>query len=297
MGFSALLIGIGLAGGFVAGLLGLGGSVLLVPLLLGVPRFLGFEPLPMRAVAAISLVHVAFAAGAAVLLRPHTRDRTGPMALVGALASLLGGLLSAGLANGSLLLLFALAATVATGLLLVPRRPVKAGGSGAVGGGWAGPAVAGVAGLATGLVGAAGGFLLAPFLQYTLRSRGAHGAALWIALVSALSGLLGKLLTGQVPLGLAAALVVGALPGTWWGGEVSGQLDPRWLRTGALMAAGLATFWVWGQALPLHHFRATYLYLAALLAGMLVPVWIWAKTYRGASVPGPLVRLGEEQDD
>lgn len=288
MGYAAILIGIGLGGGFVAGLLGLGGSILLVPLLLGIPARLGYEPLPVRAVAAISLVHVAFAAGAAVLLQPQERTRTGAMGMAGPLAALAGGLLSARLLNGTLLFLFALVATAATGLLLVPRRPAPASGRPGV----AGPLVAATAGLATGLVGAAGGFLLAPFLQYTLRTPAAKSAALRIALASALAGLVGKGLTGQVDWGLAAALVVGTLPGTWWGGEVSRRLNPRSIRWAALAAALLATLWVWGQVVDLRVFRPSFLYLTALLAGLLVPVWIFARTYQGASVQGPALRAG-----
>ncbi|MFZ5828233.1 MAG: TSUP family transporter [Bacillota bacterium] len=298
MGYAALLIGIGLAGGFVAGLLGLGGSILLVPLLLGIPPALGYAPLDMRAVAAISLVQVAFATGAALLLhRGGGRVEAAIdwwMGGAGAAAALAGGLLSAGVASASLLGLFAVTATVATVGLFFPRRePARAGGYGGL---RRGPAalVAGVTGLMTGLVGAAGGFLLAPFLQHLLRVSppSAQSAALRIVLVSAAAGLAGKLLTGQVPLGLAAALVLGALPGAWWGGEVSRMLDPRRLRWGALGAASIATLWVWGQAAPVlaAQFHPGYLYLIALAVGIITPVWVYARTYLGARVAGPYLR-------
>lgn len=300
MGYAALFIGIGLAGGFVAGLLGLGGSILLVPLLLGIPPAIGYAPVSMRAVAAISLVQVAFAAGASVLLHldprakaARARSATTPAAVAGA-AALAGGLLSARIPSGTLLVLFALTSTVATILLLIPRREAEEGGEEAPAG-W-GPLalVAGVAGLVTGLVGAAGGFLLVPFLQYMLRfpARTAQSTALRVVLIAALAGLSGKLLTGQIPVGLAAALVLGALPGAWWGGEVSGRLDPRGLRWAALIMATVATLWVWVQVEPglLRTFRPQYLYLIALATGIISPVWVYARTYRGMRVAGPYLR-------
>ncbi|MFZ5816418.1 MAG: TSUP family transporter [Bacillota bacterium] len=303
MGYAALLIGIGLVGGFVAGLLGLGGSVLMVPLLLGIPPALGYAPLTMRATAAISLVHVAFAAGAALLVRADGLHRR-PLRWMGAAggaAALAGGLLSARATSGALLLLFAATATVATVLLLIPRREVPAQPVERAGGA---VLIAGLTGLVTGLVGAAGGFLLVLFIQYVLRLPApmAQGSALRIVLISALAGLAGKLATGQVPPALAAALVLGALPGTWWGGEVSARLDPRRLRWAALAAAAVATVWVWGEALPQlsRRIQPGHLYLAALAAGFGVPILIFARTYRAARATGPCLRpagRGEGEPD
>ena len=49
--------GLGLITGFLSGLLGIGGGIILGPLLLYVPPLLGLESLTMRDVAGLTIVH------------------------------------------------------------------------------------------------------------------------------------------------------------------------------------------------------------------------------------------------
>ena len=52
-----LLIGaLAVVGGFLSGLLGIGGGIIMAPLLLYVPPLFGFEPLPMRMVAGLTII-------------------------------------------------------------------------------------------------------------------------------------------------------------------------------------------------------------------------------------------------
>ena len=52
-----LIIGtLGLFTGFLSGLLGIGGGIVMAPLLLYVPPLFGFEPLPMQTVAGLTIV-------------------------------------------------------------------------------------------------------------------------------------------------------------------------------------------------------------------------------------------------
>ena len=48
----------GLGGGFLSGLLGLGGAIFMIPLLLYVPPILGVGHLDIKQVAAVSMVQV-----------------------------------------------------------------------------------------------------------------------------------------------------------------------------------------------------------------------------------------------
>jgi uncharacterized membrane protein YfcA len=50
------LVSLGLGGGFLSGLLGLGGAIFMIPLLLYVPPLLGVGHFDMKQVAAISMV-------------------------------------------------------------------------------------------------------------------------------------------------------------------------------------------------------------------------------------------------
>jgi len=105
----------------------------------------------------------------------------------------------------------------------------------------------GVIGLASGLVGAGGAFLLTPVLTglLGLPLRVSIGTSLAIAVVAAAAGFLGKLVTGQVPLVPALAAVGGSLVGSAVGARLSRRAPVGLLR--GLLAAliALATLRVW----------------------------------------------------
>jgi uncharacterized protein len=87
-------------------------------------------------------------------------------------------------------------------------------------------------GLLSGLVGVGGAFLTIPVMIYFLGvpTRAAIGSSLGVVLISSLAGLVAKLSTGQIVLPWAAALCVGALPGSWSGATVSRRVPARGLR-------------------------------------------------------------------
>jgi len=307
---TALLIMLGLVGGFSAGLLGLGGALVLAPLLLAAPPLLGMDGFSMRQVAAITLVYLLCSAGAATLLGRRRSaagadgGRTAPvrglaglgLGLVGAMAALGGGLLSVRLTNRTLLLLTALFATMSSLLLAVPighRVGQRAGAGSARWVAWLAALAAAGTGALTGLVGAAGGFLLKPvILRLGLPARSASTTALRIVQLSTLGGLLGKGLTGQVDLGVAAPLVGGALPTAWWGGELSQRINPRRLRWAALLGAWMATGTLWVMTVPalVERVRPGHLYLLAAVVAAAVPFWWLARQRWGLTVAGPQLR-------
>lgn len=91
-----------------------------------------------------------------------------------------------------------------------------------------GVAVGAVVGVLAGFIGAGGAFFLAPVLLHGLRvpMRYVVGSSVGIVAISSGAGLLGKALTGQVDWLLAAALVVGALPGGRVGALISRRTSP-----------------------------------------------------------------------
>src|SRR5262249_10393084 len=58
LAFAATLLGLGLGGAFLAGLLGVGGAIIMIPLLLYVPPFFDVGKLSVKAVAGVTMVQV-----------------------------------------------------------------------------------------------------------------------------------------------------------------------------------------------------------------------------------------------
>lgn len=244
-----LLVALGFGGAFVAGLVGVGGAIVMIPLLLYVPPALGLDSLAIHTVAGITIVQVAAAALAGLGGHlPHVDRRLfvavgGPM--IG--GSLTGGVLSAAVDPAVLRAVFAILATLAAVSMLGARGRLpepRADGSFRLG---PAAAIGGAVGLLGGLVGAGGAFVLVPLLVHGLRLplRTVIGTSLAVVASAALSGLLGKALTGQIEWSLAAALVAGALPGGRLGAAVSRRTRPRWLAfwLGLLTAAVAARMW------------------------------------------------------
>lgn len=250
---SAVLVGLGALGAFVAGLVGVGGAIVMIPLLLFVPPLFGFAPMSMHTVAAVTMVQVA-AAGVAGVLAHHGRERVS-----GALVGVLGGatmfgafggaVLSRYMSGQSLEAVFAGIATIAAALMLgrlnrMPdsrpygahqlNRPLAV----MLGGG---------VGVLAGMVGAGGGFLLLPLMIHVLRIplRTAVGASLGVVAMTGVAGAFGKAISGQVEWLLALALVAGALPGAQLGAVVSRRTRPETLGLLLGVFIGLVALRLW----------------------------------------------------
>ena len=250
---AATLAVLGLIGGFAGGLLGVGGGVLLFPLLLYVPPLLGLESLNVKTVAALVICQVFF--GTLVGGAAHWRSRRvhGRLVVVAAMTavvgSFLGGVASKGVSEWFLLLLFGTLTLFAASMMflqrlsedrenvpiekvIVPLGPVAA--------------LSVMTGVVVGFLGA-GNFVFVPLMIYVLKvpTRIAIGSNLVIALFSTFSGFLGKLVTGQIPFLMALAVVIGAglgaLGGEWSHGRVSASV----LRYIYVVVVGLVAIRTW----------------------------------------------------
>lgn len=247
LGLLALL---GFAGAFLSGMVGVGGAIMMIPLLLYVPPVFGLAPLGIRTVSAITIVQVAAASLASLAGHVPAVDRRlfASVGLSMIVAAFLGGLASAFVEPAILEAVFAAMALAAAAMMLLLRDHTAPESDAALR--FNVPLAitlgAGV-GLMAGLIGAGGAFILIPLMLYVLRipMRVVVGTSLAIVAASAIAGLVGKAMTGQVDWLLAAALVVGALPGGRLGSHVSHRTRVTWLATilGIVIALVAVVMW------------------------------------------------------
>jgi uncharacterized protein len=221
-----------------SGLLGIGGGIILTPLLLYLPPAFGLGPLDMKEVAGLTMVQGLFGAASGGLRHYKygfvNRRLVAYMGPTIAISSLLGAVSSHFIEARALQAIFAGLAVIAAGLMFVPRRKEDEHDDGketpfnrplSI-------IVAIAVGVLGGMVGQGGAFILVPLMLYVLRlpTRITLGSSLGIVLFSAFAGVAGKLVTGQIDLPLAAFLVAGAVPGAQIGGYLSKRVSTVRLR-------------------------------------------------------------------
>jgi hypothetical protein len=247
------LVALGLCGGFLSGLLGLGGAIFMIPLLLYIPPLLGVGRFDMKQVAAVSMVQVLSASLTGVIV--HHRNRFVnkslllTMGLCNAAGNLAGSLYSQHTKSSFLLAVFATLAVIAAVAMFIPKReqgqdiapedlqytkPLAM-------------AVSLVIGVFGGMVGAPGAFIYIPVMIYLLNipTRIVIGSTLGIVFLGAVTGTIGKMMTGQILWPEALALVAGTVPGAQVGGTVSKKVNTKYLRAAIAVIIAITGLRMW----------------------------------------------------
>jgi len=115
--FLITLLFLGLGGGYLSGLLGLGGAIFMIPLLLYVPPLLGVGQLDMKQVAAISMVQVLSASLSGLIVHKKNKFVSTSillyMGIFNAIGNLAGSVVSKYIKSEFLLAIFATLAVIA----------------------------------------------------------------------------------------------------------------------------------------------------------------------------------------
>lgn len=224
--------------GFFSGLLGIGGGILMFPLLLYVPSLLGMDPIGVKNITGLTMIQGFFASLTAMFFYNRHNLVSKPLVLTLGLSlfmsSLAGSFISKVMPDKPLLFIFGALAFVASIMMLIPRNyskdeftedKVTFHKSTAI---FIGVSI----GFLIGLVGQGGAFIIIPLLLYVLKIplRVALGSTLAIGLFSSSAGLIGKIATGQVPFHMAAALLLGAIPAARFGSVIGKKTKSEYLR-------------------------------------------------------------------
>lgn len=223
----------GLVASFLSGLLGIGGGLVLTPLLLYLPPVLGGTVIPVKIITGLTIVQ-AISGSVLGALRHRAYGNVSPrlvwlMGPPSAIASLVGAFVSRDTPDNVILLVFAILAFAGAVMLLLPVtardervEDVRADPKLAI-------PIALVLGFFGGMVGIGGIAFIIAALVYLLRvpPRVAIGSSLGIGLFAAVAALVGKAATAQIDPPLAAIVFVAALVASPIGAAVSVRTQPR----------------------------------------------------------------------
>lgn len=258
-----LLAVVGVVGGFLAGWVGLGGGIILAPLLLYVPPAIGLSPLGMKEVARLTMLQSVCSTATAGLSHRRAHQVHGKLVMwmgtVIAVASIAGAFISElHLISSELLLgLFATMAIAASVLMFSCTADERDEDNGLVPNDVSisralSAAVALGVGFLGGMVGQSGAFLTIPLLIHVLRmpTRLAIGSSLGITFCAALAGSFGKFFGGGPILWpQVAVLVAGSLVGSQLGTALSRRVPATSLRYVLAVLIGASAARMWYQVL------------------------------------------------
>ncbi|MBH8598627.1 MULTISPECIES: sulfite exporter TauE/SafE family protein [unclassified Thermoactinomyces] len=237
IGLMILIFFIGFIGSFTSGMLGIGGSIINYPMLLYVPPLLGFTAFTAHEVTGIGAVQVFFATLTAVLayrkegyLNKSLVLYMGISILIG---SFIGGYGSKLLSEGQINLIYAILATIAALMMFVPKKglddipvnQVKFHVPLAI-------ISAFIIGIASGIIGAAGAFILVPVMLVVLKipTRMTIATSLAITFISSVGSASAKIVTGQIDLIPAIVLVIASIVASPLGATVGKKVNPKTLQ-------------------------------------------------------------------
>lgn len=228
---------IGFIGSFISGMIGIGGSVIKYPMLLYIPPLIGLASFDAHEVAGMSAVQVFFSSIAGVwAFRKDGYLNKGLIFYMGIsiiIGSFIGGYGSKFLSAETINVTYGVLASIAAAMMFVPKKGLEdtpldrvtynkllAAG------------IAFVVGIAAGIVGAAGAFVLVPLMLIVLKipTRMTIATSLAITFISSIGSTVGKIATGQVLFWPAFVMVVASVIAAPLGATVGKKVKTKVLQ-------------------------------------------------------------------
>lgn len=247
-----IIAGLGVITGFLSGLLGIGGGIVMAPLLLYIPPLFGLDPLSMHLVAGLTIVQGFFGSLAGALIHRKFHFVSSRLSLyMGVsifIAAAAGGAGARFVSNEMLLFIFTCLAFTASFLMLVAVKKDSENPdvTALTFSRFKAVTTASAVGLFGGLVGQGGSFILIPLMTSYVKipTRIAIGSNLAIVLLSSIAGFIGKAATGQIEWLMTIPIALTVMPAAVLGGYASRVTPVQKLRRIlavliALAAAGM----------------------------------------------------------
>ncbi|GLH63796.1 sulfite exporter TauE/SafE family protein [Parageobacillus sp. G301] len=237
LNFIIVIFLIGFIGSFISGMVGIGGSIIKYPMLLYLPPLFGLAAFSAHEVSGISAVQVFFATigGVWAYRKSGYLNKTlilymGISILIG---SFLGGFGSKVMSEGTINVVYGILAALAAVMMFVPKKdiddiPIDQAAFNK----WLAAALAFVIGIGSGIVGAAGAFLLVPTMLVVLKipTRMTIASSLAITFISSIGSTFGKITTGQVELLPSIIMVIASLIASPLGAKAGQKMNTKILR-------------------------------------------------------------------
>ena len=251
--FIAVIFAIGFIGSFISGMLGVGGSIIKYPMLLYIPPLVGLAAFSPHEVSGISAVQVLFASLAGVwafrkggYLNKQLILYMGVSILAGSFIGSYGSLF---LSEEAVNIVYGALAVIAAVMMFIPKKQIDDQPLAEVS--FSKPLAASLAflvGIASGIVGAAGGFMLVPLMLVVLKipTRMTIATSLAVTFISSIGGSAGKILTGQVDYGPAIIMIIASVLAAPVGAKVSKNMNTKLLQgiLAVLIAATAVKIWM-----------------------------------------------------
>lgn len=253
LAFLIVIFFIGFVGSFISGMVGIGGSIIKYPMLLYLPPLFGLAAFSAHEVSGISAVQVFFATIGGVwayrksgYLNKSLILYMGASILVG---SFVGGYGSKLMSEGTINVVYGVLAALAAIMMFVPKKGIddipldqvtfnKEVAA----------ALAFLIGVGSGIVGAAGAFLLVPVMLVVLKipTRMTIATSLAITFISSIGSTFGKIATGQVDYIPALIMVVASLLASPLGAKAGQKMNTKVLQVilAVLILATAVKIWV-----------------------------------------------------
>lgn len=229
---------IGFIGSYISGMVGIGGSIIKYPMLLYIPPLLGLTAFTSHEVSGLNAVQVFFATIGGVwayrkggYLNKELIFYMGSSILIG---GLIGSFMSNLLTENSINVVYAMLATIAVVMMFMPKSNDDRidDFSNVTFNRFLASILSFIVGVAAGIVGAAGAFILVPIMIVVLKipTRMTIATSLAITFISSIGTTIGKVVTGQVIFLPALIMVIASLIAAPLGVKIGKKMNTKFLQ-------------------------------------------------------------------